>query len=219
MSPEASQAAPPAGDGAALRQLIMGFRTTQMIYVAAKLGIADHLREGPQTADALALAVGAAPRPLYRLLRALASIGIFAETPEGAFEITQSARLLQSNVAGSLRTTALLYGDDLFWATYGRMLHSVRTGEPADHVHGDRCSRISKESGRRVLVSSGDERLLGSGRWPLSWRRMTFRLCQRRRYRRRPGSARRGAARGKSGDARDDPRSRTCRRRCAAPLG
>src|SRR4030095_11697009 len=107
MSPEASQAAPPAGDGAALRQLIMGFRTTQMIYVAARLGIADQLREGPQTADALAQAVGAAPRPLYRLLRALASIGIFAETPEGAFEITQSARLLQSNVTGSLRTTAL----------------------------------------------------------------------------------------------------------------
>ena len=62
----------------------MGFRTTQMIYVAAKLGIADHFAEGPQTADALAQAVGAAPRPLYRLLRALASIGIFAETPRGS---------------------------------------------------------------------------------------------------------------------------------------
>ena len=142
MSPQSNQAAPPAGDGAALRQLIMGFRTTQMIYVAARLGIADHLREGPQTADALAQAVGAAPRPLYRLLRALASIGIFAETPEGAFEITPSARLLQSNVTGSLRTTALLYGDDLFWATYGGMLHSVRTGEPAfDHVHSESLFR------------------------------------------------------------------------------
>jgi hypothetical protein len=56
-------------DSAALRQLVMGFRATQMIYVAAKLGIADHLEAGPQGADALAKAIGAAPRPLYRLLR------------------------------------------------------------------------------------------------------------------------------------------------------
>ena len=138
MSPEASQAAPPAGDGAALRQLIMGFRTTQMIFVAAKLGIADRLTQGPQGAEALAQAVGAAPRPLYRLLRALASIGIFAETPQGAFKLTPTGRLLQSDVAGSLRTTALLYGDGLFWDAYGRMLHSVRTGEPAfEHAHGE----------------------------------------------------------------------------------
>ena len=138
MSPEGSQAAPPGGDGAVLRQLIMGFRTTQMIYVAAKLGIADRLAEGPQNADALAQAVGAAPRPLYRLLRALASIGIFAETAQGAFELTPNARLLQSEVAGSLRTTALLYGEGLFWDAYGRMLHSVRTGEPAfEHAHGE----------------------------------------------------------------------------------
>jgi hypothetical protein len=137
MSAHEPQSAAPA-NGGALRQLIMGFRTTQMIYVAAKLGIADRLAEGPLRAEALAHAVGAAPRPLYRLLRALASIGIFAETPERAFALTPMARLLQSDVAGSLRTTALLYGDRLFWDAYGGMLHSVRTGEPAfAHVHGE----------------------------------------------------------------------------------
>jgi SAM-dependent methyltransferase len=121
-------------DVAALRQLIMGFRASQMIYVAAKLGLADHLESGPQTADALAQAVGAAPRPLYRLLRALASIGIFVES-DGAFALTPMARLLQSK-PGSLRSSAVLYGDPVFWSAYGQMLHSVQTGEPAfEHVH------------------------------------------------------------------------------------
>jgi SAM-dependent methyltransferase len=130
---------PPGIDSAkagALRRLIMGFRASQMIHVAAKLGIADHLEAGPQTADALATAVGAAPRPLYRLLRALAGLGIFAETREGAFALTPMGRLLQSK-PGSLRSSALLYGDEVFWSAYGRMLHSVQTGEPAfEHAHG-----------------------------------------------------------------------------------
>jgi hypothetical protein len=123
-------------DAAALRQLIMGFRASQMIYVAAKLGVADHLEAGPQPADALANAVGAARRPLYRLLRALASIGVFAETREGAFALTPMGRLLQRK-PGSLRSSALLYGDEVFWSAYGQMLHSVQTGEPAfEHAHG-----------------------------------------------------------------------------------
>jgi hypothetical protein len=64
--------APPADLSAAatVRQLIMGFRVTQLIYVAAKLGLADHLEQGPQTPPALAQAVGAEPQALYRLLRA-----------------------------------------------------------------------------------------------------------------------------------------------------
>jgi O-methyltransferase domain len=90
------------------------------------------------TAEELAEAVGAEPRALYRLMRALASIGIFAETEASAFELTPTARLLQRSAAGSLRSSALIYGDDLFWSTYGRMLHSVLTGRPAfDHCHGE----------------------------------------------------------------------------------
>jgi hypothetical protein len=123
---------------ARMRELIMGFRASQLIYVAAKLGLADRLAAGPQSATTLASVVGAAPQPLYRLLRALASIGIFAETANGMFELTPSARLLQHDVPGSLRSTALLYGDEVFWAAYGGMIHSVRTGEPAfEHRHGE----------------------------------------------------------------------------------
>jgi O-methyltransferase/methyltransferase family protein len=138
MTDEVRHTPPSAADAAMLRQLIMGFRSSQMIYVAAKLAIADRLEGRPQTADELASAVGAEPRALYRLMRALASIGIFAETEEKRFELTPVGRLLQSSAAGSLRSTALVYGDDVFWSTYGRMLHSVQTGRPAfDQCHGE----------------------------------------------------------------------------------
>ena len=137
MNQAAQQAIPSGTDVAALRQLIMGFRSSQMIYVAAKLELADRLDQCPRTAADLAADVGADPRALYRLMRALASIGIFAEGEGQTFALTPAARLLQSNVVGSLRSSALIYGDDLFWRAYGRMLHSVQTGKPAfDHCHG-----------------------------------------------------------------------------------
>ena len=123
---------------AALRQLIMGSRVTQLIYVAAKLGLADHLEQGPRTPDALAQAVGAQPEALYRLLRALASIGLFAETEDGAFRLTPLAELLLTNPAGSVRGLAILYGEEWLWQAYGHMLYSVQTGRSAfEHIHGE----------------------------------------------------------------------------------
>jgi hypothetical protein len=120
-----------------LRQQIMGFRLTQMIYVAAKLGLAEHLNDGAQPTSVLASRVGAHPAALYRLLRALASVGLFAETTDGAFELTPPARLLAPDVPGSFHGLALLYGDEWLYRAYGRLLFSVETGSPAfDHVHG-----------------------------------------------------------------------------------
>jgi SAM-dependent methyltransferase len=114
-----------------LRDRIMGFRATQMIHVAAKLRLADRLAAGPRSPADLAGAVGAEPHALRRLLRALASLGIFAEDADGDFALTPQAELLRSDVQGSLRDIALLYGEDWLWQTYGTMLHSVRTGAPA----------------------------------------------------------------------------------------
>src|SRR5262245_43679313 len=71
-----------------LREHIMGFRITQMIHVAARLGIADRLSGGPRTPRELAAASGADESALHRLLRALASIGLFAEDASGAFALT-----------------------------------------------------------------------------------------------------------------------------------
>ena len=86
-----------------LREQIMGFRATQMIHVAAKLGLADLLAVGPRSVEQLAAAAGAEAQALHRLLRALASLGIFAEDPAGEFVLTPQAELLRSDVQGSLR--------------------------------------------------------------------------------------------------------------------
>ena len=135
MSARDADAQPP--DGEIVRRLVMGFRTTQLVYIAAKLGIADVLADGPQQPSALATAVGAHPRALYRLLRALASLGLFAEMPDGRFELTPLADLLRSDAPGSLRPLALLYGDEWVWNAYGQASHSVLTGLPAfERVHG-----------------------------------------------------------------------------------
>ena len=91
-----------------LRQLIMGFRTTQLVYVAAKLGLADHLASGPLLPSDLAQIVGANPDALYRLLRALASLGIFAELVDGRFAMKPAGALLRRDRPGTLHSTAVL---------------------------------------------------------------------------------------------------------------
>jgi hypothetical protein len=118
-----------------LADLMAGFWTTQAVYVAAKLGIADLLATGPRTADDLATATGTHPHALYRLLRALAGLGIFAEEPDGRFTLTPLAECLR-DVPGSLRALALMRGEWQYQA-WGQLLHSVRTGQPAfDALHG-----------------------------------------------------------------------------------
>ncbi len=119
-----------------LNQLLT-YQWTQMIHVVVKLGIPDLLVDGPRNADELAATVGAHPRSLYRLLRALASRGIFIEDAAGRFGLTPLSELLRSDVPGSFRPFALSYGEQWWWNAWGSLLQSVRTGETAFNlVHG-----------------------------------------------------------------------------------
>ena len=119
-----------------LREMIMGFRTTQLLHVAAKLNLADHLANGPQQAERLAQIAGADALSLRRVMRALGSLGLVVET-DGTFELTAIGELLRRDTPGSLHAIALLYGEEWLWRAYGRMVHSVQTGEPAFiQVHG-----------------------------------------------------------------------------------
>jgi hypothetical protein len=129
--------APPV-DLAPLRQMVMGFRLTQAVHVAARLGLADVLHESPLTTEALAARVGADTAALRRLLRALASVGVFAPHDDGRrWRTTPLAEGLRRDVPGSLHALACLYGDEWLWRAYGRSEHSVRTGAPAfADVHG-----------------------------------------------------------------------------------
>jgi hypothetical protein len=120
-----------------LSQMIMGFRLTQMISVAARLSIADRLKDGPQSVDALAQATGTHAPSLYRLLRALAGSGIFAEDQQGRFGLTPLAEPLQAGVPGSRRPEALVFGEPSRWKAWGDLLYSVTTGESAfRHANG-----------------------------------------------------------------------------------
>ena len=112
---------------------------SRAVYVAARLGIADLLADGPKSNDELADTAGASSRELYRLLRFLAGIGIFAELEDGYFELTPPAMELRSGVPGSVRSLVLWYGGESYRA-WGDLLHSVMSGETAfDHAHGGRA--------------------------------------------------------------------------------
>jgi hypothetical protein len=107
-----------------------GYWHTQAIHVAARLGVADLLKDGPRSAEQLAGLTGSHPRGLYRLLRALASLGIFAEDAERRFALTPLAGCLRSDVTGSLRSLAIMRGEWQYEA-WGRLLYSVQTNRPA----------------------------------------------------------------------------------------
>jgi len=115
--------------------LAAGTMTTQAIYAVAKLGIADLLKDGARNVDDLAKETGSNPDSLYRLLRALASIGIFIETSEKEFDLTPAAESLQKDHPLSVYPFALLVGDPIWREPWGDIMHSIKTGENAfQHV-------------------------------------------------------------------------------------
>src|SRR5262249_20251123 len=115
---------------------ITGYWISQAIYVAAKLGIADLLKQGARSVDDLAQATKTHPPFLYRLLRALASVGVFVEDERHRFSLTPLAECLRSDVPGSQQALAIMTGEELYRA-WGELLYSVRTGKTAfDKVFG-----------------------------------------------------------------------------------
>ncbi|HET7035313.1 MAG TPA: methyltransferase [Thermomicrobiaceae bacterium] len=121
---------------AQLTDLIWGYQRTQLIYVAAVLGLADLLAESPRSVSDLAAASGTDAPSLARLLRALAAHGLFAEREDGRFELTPLAALLRSGTPGSLRAQVLAEGTDLY-PLWGDLLHSAQTGQSAyEHLYG-----------------------------------------------------------------------------------
>jgi len=113
-----------------MSRMLTGYWVSQALYVAAKLGLADSLKDGPRTADDLSPATQTHPKALYRLLRALASVGVFAEDDHHRFSLTPLAECLRSDVPGSQRSLAIMTGEEHYRA-FGQLLYSVRTGKIA----------------------------------------------------------------------------------------
>lgn len=116
---------------AAMLQMISGFWISRALYIAAKLGLADHLRDGHKTAHELAAATGTHALSLYRVLRALASVGVFAEDAKKGFTLTPLSETLRTDIPGSLRAFATVELGEEHYPAWGELLHSVRTGEIA----------------------------------------------------------------------------------------
>lgn len=113
---------------AILMQMLFGALMQRSIGVAAKLGIADLLAAKPQTATELAARTKTHAPSLYRVLRTLASAGIFAEQAEQEFELTPIAELLQSGGPNSMRDFAIMMDEDWIWSAWGELMYSVETG-------------------------------------------------------------------------------------------
>jgi hypothetical protein len=120
-----------------LQAMIGGHVSSMLVSVAAKLRIADRLREGPQPVAALAAATKTHEDSLYRLLRALTEVGVFVEEPLGTFRLNEAGNLLRSDVPGSLRAAAEVSGEPWMRGPWGALLHSIQTGDTAfNHVYG-----------------------------------------------------------------------------------
>lgn len=114
---------------AELRRLIDGFRVTQALNVLVTTGVADLLADGPRMSDELAAAAGFHPRALYRLLRALASLGVLEEDDGRRFKLSPLGDGLRSEASGSLAAWTAYEGSPVNWLTWGSLAESVRTGE------------------------------------------------------------------------------------------
>ncbi|GAA1041086.1 methyltransferase [Virgisporangium ochraceum] len=111
-----------------LRQMISAYQVSQAVHVAAVLGIPDLLKDGARPCDELARSSGSDEDGLYRLLRALAGVGVFAEVSPRRFALTPLSALLRSDVDGSLHALAVMNGQEWFWRPWGRLVDGVRTG-------------------------------------------------------------------------------------------
>ncbi|MFE6721765.1 methyltransferase [Streptomyces albidoflavus] len=114
-----------------LLELALGYVYSAALQAAARLGVADHLTDGPRTADELAAAAGADGAYLYRMLRFLAAKGVFREDDDGRFHLTPLAEPLCTHADRSLREYIMVRGEPAFWQSAGRLHDAVRTGTTA----------------------------------------------------------------------------------------
>ena len=126
------EAAPP--PPVQMLQMLSGFQISQALYVAAKLGVADQLVDGPRSVGDLADVLGADPPSLRRLLRTLASLGVFTESEPGIFAVTPLGRTLASDGPDSMRDVALMWMET-HYDPFSRLIDTVKTGATAADVH------------------------------------------------------------------------------------
>jgi O-methyltransferase domain len=127
-------AATPSPGNIQLMQLTTACWTSRCLHIIAELGVADAIGDQAQSTEVLAKATGTQPHALYRVLRLLASVGIF-EWNHGTWQHTEASRFLRSDHPGSLRDYVRMLGLPVFWSAFADLDHSLRTGESAFAKH------------------------------------------------------------------------------------
>jgi ubiquinone/menaquinone biosynthesis C-methylase UbiE len=128
--PDAPATRPAPSAARRLLSLSTAYRYSQLVYVAAKLDIAEQLADRPLGCDELAARVGASPGALLRVMRGLVMLGVFDQIEDGRFALTELSLPLRSGVSGSIRAGVIFWGQEQYRA-WGDLLHTVTTGEPA----------------------------------------------------------------------------------------
>jgi hypothetical protein len=111
-----------------LNEMIMAQVVSRLVHLAATLKLPDHVADGPRSAAELASVTATHPRSLHRVLRTLASLGLFTEDAEHRFGLTPLGAALKSGEPS--RATALILGGELLTRSFDELLYSVQTGQP-----------------------------------------------------------------------------------------
>ena len=118
-----------------LFQMVIGKWISQALGTIVEIGVPDQLAKGARQCSDIAREAGASEDGIYRLLRALASVGLFAESADRRFKLTGMGQLLRSDHPESLAGYARFTAHDITWRPWGQLGYSVKTGMPAfDHV-------------------------------------------------------------------------------------
>jgi hypothetical protein len=144
-------------------ELIRGGRVAQSINVAARLGVADQLADGPRRAAEIAESVGAHPRALHRLLRLLADFGVFEELGERRFALTPLSERMRRDQEGSMRGLVMMLEAPFIRDAWTHLIEAVRSGDAAfDHAHGKQLFDYLREHPDDAAVF--DQAMVGASR-------------------------------------------------------
>lgn len=122
-----------------LQDIVFGYMSAQMVYVAARLNVADELAGGSRTLTELAAATSTHPPALHRLLRGLAALNVVTELGDDRYELGTAGQELRGDSPNSIKASVLWFCSAEMSRTWGELEYSVRTGEAAwDHVFGTR---------------------------------------------------------------------------------
>jgi hypothetical protein len=131
---------PQAQDVERLMQLSMGMGITAALQPIVRIGVPDVLANRPMQVSDIAAKTASNADALYRVMRLLASVGVFTESPGKVFALTTVSELLRSDVPGSMRSMVLWVSNPFHFKVWSEMAHSIKTGEPAvEKVCGRSC--------------------------------------------------------------------------------